>query len=356
MPTAPCIQDPSAQSCPPSSRRRGQQVIAVRVYVVRRLPGRLSGRDRHTRDAGASTDASGAGRRRRTCRARGDGDAGLGDARAAALGSGTAHVASRSRAQQAPLAENSATALDGQPRPSTAAADDLPRVVGAPAVTARDEVLARIRVASEDAEPPQGIVRAYRTAETSTPSLDLFVGRLVDFAAVVHRVDAAHVREAVAQLAAGSVVVPAGVPASWVELVNVRCDDLPLPAAELDRIGSVFTLCAVAIAETGTIVLDGGAGQGRRALSLIPDHHVVVVRAEQVVAGVPEALTRLDPRSPLTWISGPSATSDIELQRVEGVHGPRRLDVILVADERAGPTTAKSRRRRPRDVGAPSRG
>jgi L-lactate dehydrogenase complex protein LldG len=111
-----------------------------------------------------------------------------------------------------------------------------------------------------------------------------------------------------------------------IELVG---DDPPLTPAELDGLGGVLTGCAVAIAETGTIVLDAGRGQGRRVLSLVPDYHLVVVTAAQVVAGVPQAVARLDPSRHQTWISGPSATSDIELDRVEGVHGPRTLEVIL---------------------------
>jgi L-lactate dehydrogenase complex protein LldG len=127
-------------------------------------------------------------------------------------------------------------------------------------------------------------------------------------------------------------VVPPDLPAEWTAGVTaaVLRDDGALSTAQLDAVSTVVTACAVAIAETGTVVLDAGPGQGRRALTLLPDHHVVVVRADQIVAGVPDAMGRLRATSTQTWISGPSATSDIELSRVEGVHGPRNLDVVIV--------------------------
>ncbi|KQX51043.1 lactate utilization protein C [Streptomyces sp. Root66D1] len=204
----------------------------------------------------------------------------------------------------------------------------------------RAQVLARIRAAVADAPEAPDVTRAYRTSHTPAGPdglLDLLHENLVDYRAHVHRATPDGVPALVARLlaerGARSVVVPPGLPEEWLAATGAdRCGDEPrLTPSALDGIDAVVTGCALAVAETGTIVLDGGPGQGRRALTLVPDLHICVVRApEQVVASVPEALPRLDPSRPLTWISGPSATSDIELDRVEGVHGPRTLEVILV--------------------------
>jgi L-lactate dehydrogenase complex protein LldG len=160
--------------------------------------------------------------------------------------------------------------------------------------------------------------------------LDLFAERVADYRATVTRCPAADLAATVASAldGAAAVVTPAGLD---VDVPGAVVDD-GLTHAELDAVDAVVTSAAVGIAETGTVVLDHGAGQGRRAITLLPDLHVCVVRESQVVPDVPDALTRLDPQRPQTWISGPSATSDIELSRVEGVHGPRRLHVVLVAD------------------------
>ena len=157
-----------------------------------------------------------------------------------------------------------------------------------------------------------------------------------DYRATVHRTTAGDLPATVASVlcarGAAASSCPAGIPDAWLAASDVErvADDPPLTYAELDGLDGVITGCAVAIAETGTIVLDAGPDQGRRALSLLPDLHVCVVWRARSWERVPEALARLEPTRPQTWISGPSATSDIELQRVEGVHGPRKLDVVFV--------------------------
>jgi L-lactate dehydrogenase complex protein LldG len=189
---------------------------------------------------------------------------------------------------------------------------------------ARDEILARIRTALADHPAPAAVARDYRRNQ-GPGSVALFVERLEDYRASVYRdtdVDAILARRGIAR-----VVVPDGMPERWLPSVAVVRE--PVDTALLDEVSAVVTTCAVAIAETGTIVLDAGPGQGPRALSLVPDYHLVVVRADQIKANVPDAIVALEPTRPLTWISGPSATSDIELSRVEGVHGPRTLDVLI---------------------------
>ena len=166
--------------------------------------------------------------------------------------------------------------------------------------------------------------------------MELFAERVADYRASVLWATPAGLAEtiagALAARGARRVAAPSGLPGGWLTAASVEAvgDDPPLSVEALDGLDGVVTGCAVAIAETGTIVLDAGPGQGRRALSLLPDYHLCIVEAERIVGTVPEALARLDPARPLTWISGPSATSDIELQRVEGVHGPRTLDVVIV--------------------------
>jgi L-lactate dehydrogenase complex protein LldG len=215
-------------------------------------------------------------------------------------------------------------------------------------VTAREEILRRVRVAlgnepagarPADAAPAHGdgaLPRAYLRSHATTPITELFADRVADYRAVVRRVAAADVPDAIAAAAAAlglaAIVVAPGFPPSWLPGsggVTWLADDPPLSVGDLDRCGAALTTAALGIAVTGTIVLDAGAGQGRRALTLVPDVHLCVLRADQIEPDVPDALARLDPRRPLTFISGPSATSDIELERVEGVHGPRTLHVII---------------------------
>jgi L-lactate dehydrogenase complex protein LldG len=193
----------------------------------------------------------------------------------------------------------------------------------------RDVVLGRIRAALNGTKPPAEVSRDYRQAFDAA-DLDVLVDRLVDYRAVVHR--STDVAGAVAGVvpANATLVVPSGLPREWLPTSATVRPDQDLSADDIAAADGVVTAAAVAVAETGTIVLDASPDQGRRILTLLPDLHICVLRADQVVASVPEAIARLDPHRPLTWISGPSATSDIELNRVEGVHGPRNLHVILV--------------------------
>jgi len=210
-------------------------------------------------------------------------------------------------------------------------------------MTARAEMLERIRVALSaptTSGPPPGdgeTAGGYRTQGelAGAALLDLLAERLADYRALVRRASAAtlaaEVGAALTERGARTVVVPPGLGVPLPDFADVTVDR-GLTAAELDGFDAVVTRAAVAIAETGTIVLDGAPDQGRRAISLVPDYHLCIVTADQVVHLVPEAVARLADvvSQPLTWISGPSATSDIELERVEGVHGPRTLEVILV--------------------------
>ncbi len=198
---------------------------------------------------------------------------------------------------------------------------------------ARSAVLGRIRsaLAAAPLEPVE-VPRDYARGPLTGPAdVERFAEAVAEYRARVHRVSdiAATVRELVGPDA--TVAIPADLPADWTDGVRTLTDEPRLSVEALDRADAVLTGCAVGIAATGTIMLDAGATQGRRALTLVPDHHICVVRADQIVDSVPQGFAALDPVRPLTFISGPSATSDIELQRVEGVHGPRTLDVLIVS-------------------------
>ncbi|MGW0953508.1 LutC/YkgG family protein [Streptomyces sp. NPDC001212] len=195
-------------------------------------------------------------------------------------------------------------------------------------MNARDDILGAVRRAVA-AGPPVGAPPARVPGRPAAPDLlDRFVERVEDYRATVTRCQDAEVAAAILAALAGatSTILPEGF--GWP--VPGAVADIGQSASGLDALDAVVTAATVAVAETGTLVLTHGPGEGRRALSLVPDLHVCVVRADQVVADVPDAMDRLDPLRPQTWISGPSATSDIELSRVEGVHGPRTLHVIVV--------------------------
>ncbi len=207
-------------------------------------------------------------------------------------------------------------------------------------MSARDEILGRIRGALADRpEPPAAPWTYGRIVGTGGEDIVArFIERTADYHAVVVRVPsdgvATAITAALTAAGAGTAVADGVVRRRWSSVSGVTwVDDTELAATDLDAVDAVVTTATVAVANTGTIILDHGPGQGRRAVSLVPDVHVCVVEVEQIVGDVPEAVARLVETGgntrPLTWISGPSATSDIELDRVEGVHGPRTLHVIV---------------------------
>jgi L-lactate dehydrogenase complex protein LldG len=213
--------------------------------------------------------------------------------------------------------------------------------------SARDDILARVRTALGPNPAPVTVPRQYRRTSTVDNVVELFADRLRDYGATVVHVTPDGVAAAIAEQVRGRVRVAPGLP--WLEAgpegprvggVAVEVDDGG-PAAELDAVDTAVTAAAAACAVTGTIVLDGSPDQGRRALTLVPDRHVCVVHSGQIVGTVPELIARLNPRAPLTFVSGPSATADIELKRVKGVHGPRQLVVVIVADT-TGPSIRRS--------------
>lgn len=207
--------------------------------------------------------------------------------------------------------------------------------------SARDVVMRRIRDALGPAPPvPQAVPREYRHAgePVDFDPVERFCEVVADYDATVHRVDGAGVVDGLTEVCrergATRVVVAPGLALDGFG-AEIVPDDPPLGPRDLDAIDGVITGCAAAIAQTGTIVLDSGPLSGRRALTLVPDLHLCVVRAEQIVPAVPDAIAAVADAvregRPVTFVSGPSATADIELNRVQGVHGPRTLDVLLVA-------------------------
>lgn len=203
-------------------------------------------------------------------------------------------------------------------------------------MNAREEVLSRVRgaiapLSSSPSPSTSEVPREYHRQSGDT--VETFVERVEHYQAQAHRTALGGLDETVRgvleQRGVRRIVVPDGVPEAWTEGLERLGDSPALSARMLDESDGVITTCAVAIAVSGTIVLDGSDGMGRRILSLVPDYHLCVVRAEQIVGSLPEAIAKLEPTRPLTFISGPSATVDIEMVRVNGVHGPRRLDVII---------------------------
>lgn len=201
---------------------------------------------------------------------------------------------------------------------------------------AKTEIFARLRNSLSDHPAPPAVPREYRRVgeRTGAEVVDVLIDRLEDYKANVYRDDLASLPNRISALLEDrSCVIPAGVSEEWLPDRDFIVDhaDQPLTIDDLDSIDTVLTGSTVSCADTGTIFLSAQPNEGRRAITLVPDHHICVVFEKDVVDLVPQALEAIEGTRPITMISGPSATSDIELERVEGVHGPRRLDIIIVA-------------------------
>ncbi|MGW4125697.1 LutC/YkgG family protein [Nocardia sp. NPDC004711] len=206
----------------------------------------------------------------------------------------------------------------------------------------RDDMLRRIRAAIATSAPTDGVSRDYRQhGNTDRATLVAqFTERLRDYGAEVHTTTEPNISALLRDLTADRITaVPPGFPTAWTPS-EARIDEPTMDTATLDAVSTVITTSAAACAETGTIALDGSPGQGRRALSLVPDRHICLVDTADIVHTVPELLAQLVPTRPLTLLSGPSATSDIELRRVQGVHGPRNLVVVLIEPSATAATEA----------------
>lgn len=215
--------------------------------------------------------------------------------------------------------------------------------MSAAGISSRERVLERIRRANSKAAPPQEpIPRGYDGAASdhghaqSAEVIALFEERLRNYDARVFPVGKDHIAAKAAEILKAAdrrrIAVPAGLPAAWrTDDVDWAFDD-ELSLDVLNAVDGVMTAATLGVAVSGSIVLQHGPAEGRRVLTLLPDYHLCIIEAAQVVETLPEAFARIDPKRPVTFFSGPSATADIEMTRIKGVHGPRFLDVLLVED------------------------
>lgn len=253
----------------------------------------------------------------------------------------SARLAPRRPLGHDPEAAAAAVEMDANAGSQASGTRKLPLLVATAASMndARREILERVTAATVGAQHLEHVPRAYRhsTSLDDDERAALFCERVDEYRAEVRRIAETDVAATVASVCPGmTLVVPGGIPDSWRGTDVLFAEDDALSPRRLDEVDGTLTGCTVAVAETGTIILTAGPHEGRRALTLVPDLHVCVVRESQIVHLLPEALALISAegleKRPITFISGPSATSDIELSRVEGVHGPRTLIVLVVKE------------------------